>query len=132
NSDCARPVKPSGAGWWVSDEGRHLRPHPARHAVGTPPGSARPATVIDSQPTPRRDDPPRPGEDGPAPRRPGMAARNRRTHHDRAVPRPPGSPRADQPPAAPMKLEWALVRLLIWLISLDTCLVCETVPEPIF
>jgi hypothetical protein len=34
--------------------------------------------------------------------------------------------------ARTMKLEWALVGLLIWLVSLDTCLVCETVPEPIF
>jgi hypothetical protein len=31
-----------------------------------------------------------------------------------------------------LKLEWALAGLLIWLISLDTCLGCETAPEPIF
>jgi hypothetical protein len=31
-----------------------------------------------------------------------------------------------------MKLEWALAGLLMWLISLDTCLVCETAPEPMF
>ncbi len=31
-----------------------------------------------------------------------------------------------------MNLEWAVAGLLIWLISLDTCLVCQTVPEPIF
>ena len=31
-----------------------------------------------------------------------------------------------------MKLEWAVAGLLIWFISLDTCLVCETAPEPIF
>ena len=29
-------------------------------------------------------------------------------------------------------LEWAVVGLLIWLISLDTCVVCETLSEPIF
>jgi hypothetical protein len=31
-----------------------------------------------------------------------------------------------------MKLEWAFAGLPIWLISLDTCLVCATAPEPIF
>ena len=31
-----------------------------------------------------------------------------------------------------MNLEWAVAGLLIWLISLDTCLVCQTVPESIF
>jgi hypothetical protein len=31
-----------------------------------------------------------------------------------------------------MNLEWALAGLLIWLISLDACLVCQTEPEPIF
>jgi hypothetical protein len=31
-----------------------------------------------------------------------------------------------------MNLEWAVAGLLIWLISLDTCLVCQTVPEPMF
>jgi len=31
-----------------------------------------------------------------------------------------------------LKLEWALAGFLIWLISLETCLVCEVVPEPIF
>jgi hypothetical protein len=33
---------------------------------------------------------------------------------------------------ANMNLEWAVAGLVIWLISLDTCLVCQTVPEPIF
>lgn len=28
-----------------------------------------------------------------------------------------------------MKLEWAVAGCVIWLISLDTCLVCETEPE---
>jgi hypothetical protein len=31
-----------------------------------------------------------------------------------------------------LNLEWALAGLLIWLISLDTCLVCQAEPEPIF
>jgi hypothetical protein len=31
-----------------------------------------------------------------------------------------------------MNLEWAVAGPLIWLISLDTCLVCQTVPETIF
>ena len=31
-----------------------------------------------------------------------------------------------------MNLEWVVAGLLIWLISLDTCLVCQTVPESIF
>ena len=30
------------------------------------------------------------------------------------------------------KLEWALAGLLIWLISLNTCLVCQPEPDPIF
>jgi hypothetical protein len=30
-----------------------------------------------------------------------------------------------------MKLEWAVAGLVIWLISLDTCLVCEMELEPI-
>jgi len=29
------------------------------------------------------------------------------------------------------RLEWAVAGLVIWLISLDTCFVCETEPEPI-
>lgn len=28
-----------------------------------------------------------------------------------------------------MKLEWAVAGFVIWLISLDTCLVCEPAPE---
>jgi hypothetical protein len=28
-----------------------------------------------------------------------------------------------------VKLEWAIVGLVIWLISLNTCLVCETAPD---
>ncbi len=31
-----------------------------------------------------------------------------------------------------LQVEWALAGFLIWLISLDTCLVCEITPEPIF
>jgi len=31
-----------------------------------------------------------------------------------------------------MNLEWAVAGLLILLISLDTCLVCQTALEPIF
>jgi hypothetical protein len=30
-----------------------------------------------------------------------------------------------------MNLEWAVAGLVIWLISLDTCLVCEAVPASI-
>ena len=30
-----------------------------------------------------------------------------------------------------MELEWALAGLVIWLISLDTCLACEMALEPI-
>lgn len=47
--------------------------------------------------------------------------------------KPPGGDRiANQRAHRPAKLEWALAGLVIWLISLDTCLVCPTVPEPIF
>jgi hypothetical protein len=28
-----------------------------------------------------------------------------------------------------VKLEWAVAGLVIWLISLNTCLLCETEPE---
>ena len=31
----------------------------------------------------------------------------------------------------PVKLEWAVVGLVIWLISLETCLVCATEPEAV-
>ena len=31
----------------------------------------------------------------------------------------------------PVKLEWAVVGLVIWLISLETCLVCVTEPEAV-
>jgi len=30
-----------------------------------------------------------------------------------------------------MKLEWAIAGLVIWLISLGTCFVCETEPDSI-
>jgi hypothetical protein len=30
-----------------------------------------------------------------------------------------------------MNLEWAVAGLVIWLISLDTCLVCEAAPASI-
>lgn len=30
-----------------------------------------------------------------------------------------------------MNLEWAVAGLMIWLISLGTCLVCEAAPESI-
>jgi hypothetical protein len=33
--------------------------------------------------------------------------------------------------ARTLKLEWAVAGLVIWLISLGTCFVCETEPEPI-
>ena len=29
----------------------------------------------------------------------------------------------------PVKLEWAVAGLVIWLISLNTCILCETEPE---
>jgi hypothetical protein len=30
-----------------------------------------------------------------------------------------------------MRLEWAVAGLVMWLISLDTCLVCQTESEPL-
>lgn len=48
--------------------------------------------------------------------------------HDRQVTRALANLPADRT----AKLEWALAGLIIWLISLDTCLVCETAPAPIF
>lgn len=51
--------------------------------------------------------------------------------------KPPGgdriaNQRAHRPAVRTAKLEWALAGLVIWLISLDICLVCPTAPEPIF
>jgi hypothetical protein len=38
-------------------------------------------------------------------------------------------PSPDPVPSAPMNLEWAVAGLVIWLISVGTCLVCEAAPE---
>ena len=51
--------------------------------------------------------------------------------------KPPGgdriaNQRAHRPAERTAKLEWALAGLVIWLISLDICLGCPSVPEPIF